>query len=851
MRTLTFIIALTLLIITYILPQKAGAHSETQVIEMTADGFEPSEITVDENTTLNFVNRDGVDHWPASDIHPTHYLYPEFDPKKPIAPGDFWIFKPKKIGAWKFHDHLFPHERGVLTVTGESSETKMETSLPEAVPTKSASVPATTNPKNSFWQAVQSFFEKVLYYFVQGIGRVLGISPEPVSTTTEALPTLTSEKFKSLSPADQITELKSFASQSGAETAWKLVRETYKGVGGTSGGVHDAAHLSGQLLYEEQGFSALAACTPDFAFGCFHGFLDTAFSKDLEKLSDAESACGKLGSGVSGPVASCIHGIGHGVASFYQTSELQKALGACDGLIEAARTYCYDGVFMEFERNAAPTFYKSESPLFPCDTLAEKYMFACGRNQPQVLLRRFNKSFAEVAKICLMAKNTDFKAACVDALGFLAASTGGGIAEKVVALCQQITDQVYQAKCVRAAAGEIVFQEMPNWYVSSYQVCGSLSEAASRDCRGYIEQLMSEYGRLRPRTQGEDPDSYIASQMRICTRHGGRDDCYQKIAGFMSVEFDMRTSLEILKNNEGVPEVYARCHEVTHYLARSEYEKSKSVPQAYAQCDSTCHGGCYHGVLEAYMKEKQTDLGSDVESEFTKICGNIKDYEKPLVFYECLHGLGHAAMYITDMEVPLALTLCDSIATVELRERCYSGAFMENSSSSTSTDHPGKYVRADDPMYPCNTLSEKYLSLCYRYQSSHFSLITRQDWKAVANLCLQVPPNFRHDCFRTIGTNQVGFTQDYQIMKRNCYEMPPEFQETCVAGVIGSLAYRFVGDISKMTAFCQLVNPGHYKGCYFQIGSAVVDWSSDTQTQKRYCEAISAPQYVDWCKHLS
>src|SRR5947207_2542475 len=87
-------------------PNTVFAHSEIKVIEMTKEGFEPQSVTVDENQTIIFYNRDTVSRYPASNPHPTHDLYPEFDPKKPILPGDSWPFRPKKIGTWKYHDHL-------------------------------------------------------------------------------------------------------------------------------------------------------------------------------------------------------------------------------------------------------------------------------------------------------------------------------------------------------------------------------------------------------------------------------------------------------------------------------------------------------------------------------------------------------------------------------------------------------------------------------------------------------------------------------------------------------------------------------------------------------------------------
>src|SRR3990167_1529245 len=70
-----------------------SAHSEVTVIEMVPDGFIPSEITIDVNSSVIFINKDKESRWPASNVHPTHGLYPEFDPKKPILPGESWAFK--------------------------------------------------------------------------------------------------------------------------------------------------------------------------------------------------------------------------------------------------------------------------------------------------------------------------------------------------------------------------------------------------------------------------------------------------------------------------------------------------------------------------------------------------------------------------------------------------------------------------------------------------------------------------------------------------------------------------------------------------------------------------------------
>ncbi|TSC77846.1 MAG: Uncharacterized protein G01um101429_947 [Parcubacteria group bacterium Gr01-1014_29] len=86
------------------------------VIHMTKNGFEPEEIEIKRGDTVTWVNDDSDFRWPASNLHPTHGIYPEFDPQEPIAQSEWWSFQFKKEGVWKFHDHLNPRFRGSVKV---------------------------------------------------------------------------------------------------------------------------------------------------------------------------------------------------------------------------------------------------------------------------------------------------------------------------------------------------------------------------------------------------------------------------------------------------------------------------------------------------------------------------------------------------------------------------------------------------------------------------------------------------------------------------------------------------------------------------------------------------------------
>ncbi|MBI4022475.1 MAG: hypothetical protein HY372_03885 [Candidatus Andersenbacteria bacterium] len=341
----------------------------------------------------------------------------------------------------------------------------------------------------------------------------------------------------------------------------------------------------------------------------------------------------------------------------------------------------------------------------------------------------------------------------------------------------------------------------------------------------------------------------IRRTMAACEEDGAQNECYQRAAGQFFSVFGLRPTLELLAQNEQYPEVYARCHEVTHYLARHEFAQVNNAPQAYAACDSTCHGGCYHGVMEAHLKNLagQADQPT-LAQHFTVMCGQLDDYDRPILYYECLHGLGHAAMFVTDTDLHRSLAMCDLLPDEDSQGRCYSGVFMENSSSSTNLDHPSRYLKADDPNYPCNNLAERYQQICYRYQSSHFALLANHNWDAVGQLCAGVPTKYQSDCFRTIGTNQVGFTRDLRVWAANCAKMPPDQQAICTKGVITSLAYRFVGETQTAEDFCHLAKPEHQQSCLIQLGVTIRDWSTDRGAQQAWCNQLTSPTFQHWCQ---
>lgn len=100
------------------------------IIEMTSSGFNPQAIVINAGETVTFITRDSAEHWPASNMHPTHTTYPGssrdkcgtadessiFDACKGLAEGEEYSFTFTRTGRWPFHDHRNPGKGGTVVV---------------------------------------------------------------------------------------------------------------------------------------------------------------------------------------------------------------------------------------------------------------------------------------------------------------------------------------------------------------------------------------------------------------------------------------------------------------------------------------------------------------------------------------------------------------------------------------------------------------------------------------------------------------------------------------------------------------------------------------------------------------
>lgn len=94
------------------------SQSELHIISITNEGYSPAVLRIKQGDVVKFINNSDSSNWPASDDHPTHQIYPAFDPGQALGPGvSHNIPGPlTRIGEWGYHDHLNPSVTGTIVV---------------------------------------------------------------------------------------------------------------------------------------------------------------------------------------------------------------------------------------------------------------------------------------------------------------------------------------------------------------------------------------------------------------------------------------------------------------------------------------------------------------------------------------------------------------------------------------------------------------------------------------------------------------------------------------------------------------------------------------------------------------
>ncbi len=304
------------------------------------DGFNPSSLSIKQGDAVTFVSDGTVEaFWPASDSHPTHGIYPEFDPKQPIPADESWTFVFQKTGLWKAHDHMNSHIKGEIVVysqEGASTDECLERSA------------GSTKFQPNCWE---SEFNNLLKK--EGEANLFATINSYIKTD---------EMFKN--------------------------------------NCHDVMHIVGKIIYQNYTKTGQLTFNNDLTncgYGFFHGFVESIYSNtgsyDLSRkfCDDLDASEHFLSTSLErGAVNACWHGIGHAIfdsqdsRAWGDAKEMsEQAIRECEAVFidNYQREICASGVFnaldVAFSNNLYGLSYNENAPFLHCIEFPDNYKNRC------------------------------------------------------------------------------------------------------------------------------------------------------------------------------------------------------------------------------------------------------------------------------------------------------------------------------------------------------------------------------------------------------------------------------------------------------------------------------------------
>lgn len=201
------------------------------------------------------------------------------------------------------------------------------------------------------------------------------------------------------------------------------------------------------------------------------------------------------------------------------------------------------------------------------------------------------------------------------------------------------------------------------------------------------------------------------------------------------------------------PYVRSQCHPLSHVIGRAAVARFPKVSEAYQNGDSFCWSGYYHGVMEGILG---TMGQAAVTDHINDVCVDLsKEKKYSFDHYNCVHGLGHGVMVLTNNELFDALALCENVTDSWERSSCVSGVFMENIIIDNK-NHFTKYLKPADPAYPCTAVKQEHKATCWLMQTSYMLKVTGTDFAKVFSLCAAVEPDYVNICYQSLGRDASG-----------------------------------------------------------------------------------------------
>ncbi len=315
----------------------------------------------------------------------------------------------------------------------------------------------------------------------------------------------------------------------------------------------------------------------------------------------------------------------------------------------------------------------------------------------------------------------------------------------------------------------------------------------------------------------------------------GRFSCLEQAFGNLAYEAGPKDALaEFDRQIAADPEIERNCHRIAHMIGAAALVRFEGrVGKAFAEGSASCWSGYYHGILERAYRDVSPDELGPVSRE---LCSDADVRRTAFIAYQCVHGLGHGLMLFTSYDLPKSLSVCDELATSWDQTSCTGGVFMENISSSYGIK--SKWLRDDDPIYPCKTVAERHKLYCYLMVTSRILQFVSYDFGKAAKICRRSDAAWVATCFQSLGRDASGQTRGTVPEILAICKKGGDMERECVYGAGRDLTSNDGGS-QRSRVLCRTAAAPLQDYCFEGIGTILGGLYATTPEREASCDAVS------------
>ena len=326
-----------------------------------------------------------------------------------------------------------------------------------------------------------------------------------------------------------------------------------------------------------------------------------------------------------------------------------------------------------------------------------------------------------------------------------------------------------------------------------------------------------------------EPDS-----QRVADCGEGDTECFEQSFGNLVFKDGPKPALDELQRMMGTnTSVASGCHRITHRMGSAALKRFKDkVAEAFIAGSPVCWSGYYHGIVERAFLGQPDDKLAVVARQ---LCSDPQINVQRFLAYQCIHGLGHGLMIYTGYDLPGSLKTCDGLKTGFDRVSCSGGVFMENFTSSYGIT--SKYLRKNDPIYPCNVVAERHKLYCYLLVTSNALHLNGYDLEKAAASCLQSERSWVSTCYESFGRDVSGLAgKDATKALANC-RLATRHESKCLYGVSRDITSSDAGGV-RAGRFCARAPARHQDHCYEGVGSVLGSIETTPEALRARCRQV-------------